>query len=180
MKKQNNTRPSVSSVMVWMRLAVVLLCLVVLSANLMSGLLAKYRTSDGASESAKVAGFAVNVTGKAGNTAISAVNSQKDGEYQVTVDNSKSDVAINYDIIIQFIAPAAGISVKIGDKVGTVSADQKTVIFEDVGILVAHAKTSHDLRFIVSDWGAFTENQSGSSVSVNLNFTVTVDVRQVD
>lgn len=178
MRKQNNVRPSVSSVMVWVRMAVVLMCLVVLSMQLMSGLLAKYRTSGGASDGARVAAFHVDVTGQVGNTTISAVADQ--GVYTVNVDNALSDVAINYDIVIQFAQAAPGVTVKLGDTVGVVSSDLKTVTFANVGILAAHGEISHILNFSVSNWGAFTQDLSGSSATVELNFTVTVDVRQVD
>lgn len=78
-----------------LRLAAVLLCLTMVSLNLVSGLLAKYTTSSSGSDSARVAVF--DVTGNGSATQTLLLQNMKPGatqQYELKVKNSGETAAL--------------------------------------------------------------------------------------
>ena len=72
------------------RVALLLLCLVMVSAYMTSGLLARYTTSAQASDTARVAKFDVQVTGN--NNVTVTADSAADNTYTLTITDRKSVV----------------------------------------------------------------------------------------
>lgn len=164
-----------------LRVALVALVLVLLSVHLMGGLFAKYTSNGEGSDEARVAKFDVEVTGLPDAVAIECTASDKnDGTYTITVTN-KSEVAVEYDMIVTYDAVIDGVSATIDGKTqNTTSDDGKTLTFRDVGVLpVGTSDDTHALKFVVN-WAEFTEKITGSKAEKTLNFTVTVNVVQVD
>lgn len=156
---------AVGSIM--MRIAAALLCLVLLSTHLMSGLYAKYTSKGTGTDSARVAAFDVNVTGAAGSLAVTCTDSgTTTGSYTVTVEN-QSEVAVSYTLSVTVTGDGAAAVVGVFDSTtGTLEAGTDSNV--------------HTLTFSISDWSLFTKDDKGNEVTRTLNFTVTVDAVQVD
>ena len=140
------------------RIAVILLCAVLFSSHLASGMLAKYTTGYSGDDNAKVVGVDLDVV----NLALS-----NDG-YTFDVQNG-SDVAFDYDILVTFDNPsgapsaAAAIdktSVKLNNAdYSTVSADGKTFTFANVATIdPGESKTGYVLTFDVKKPGVFVDS----------------------
>ena len=148
-----------------MRAAFVLLCLVILSVYMMGGLLAKYSTTGKGSDEARVAKFDFNVQGTPNTdkivcTAVSGDN----GTYTVTVQN-QSEVAVRYDLALNFTSgDPSGISYGFSPATRDLAVGQSG---------------SSTLTFTVN-WDVFTENKTGEDASETLDFSVTVNVTQID
>ena len=85
-------------------LVILLVCLVVLTFNLTTGLFAKYVAYDSASDSARVAKFDVTVTGEGGGDAIELTlktfeTAKLSASTNITVA-SNSEVAVKYGVVI--------------------------------------------------------------------------------
>lgn len=182
------------------RVAALLLCFVIASACMMSGLLAKYSTTGSGSDEARVAKFEVDVVYKNGDVAVSGITAnlkynEQTGSYTITVINN-SEVAISYDIRIEDIslvttkktgevvaatAKTKGISVKLDDGASkTLDESIQTVnfgLFED--LTPGAPARPHTLAFSV-EWEEYTESAIGDFASVTITFNVVVDVEQVD
>ena len=147
-----------------MRVAFVLLCMVIVSAYLMGGLLAKYHSTGSGGDQARVAKFEVNVTGTVpvGGIVCKPVDNG-DGTYTITIEN-QSEVAVSYDLSV------------------TLDGEHKYIeptFDQDEGELAPGATGERTLTFEV-DWNLFTANKTGSGASETLTFTVTADVTQID
>lgn len=160
------------------RIAALLLCFVTASACMMSGLLAKYSTTGSGSDEARVAKFDVEVVGVPDNVEIVCTTAVSDnGSYTITVTN-KSEVAVEYDMTVTYANAISGVSAKIDGNTGTVN-DLSTT-FSDVGKLpVGESTANHVLTFTV-DWNEFTKEITGTTAEKTLNFSVTINVVQID
>ena len=187
MDKQNR-RPSrkIGLGGILLRVALILLCLVLLTVHLMGSLYARYISRGEGSDNARVAEFDVDVAFRDGGelkasvTASMAYNTETQ-TYEIVVIND-SEVAISYDIYVKNITvdkgSGEGISLKLDD--GTAKAFASEVVFMNAGAMApGNASNPHYLNFVV-DWSAFLENFTGESVSVNIEFDILVDVKQVD
>lgn len=159
-------RPPMQLGSLMIRIALILLCLVMVSIHLMSGMYARYTTKASGSDSARVAKFDVKITGDATDLEVSCT-ANDDGSYKITVENH-SEVAVSYTISVNKTGQ--------GFDASAVSAD----LDSNVGTLAVGGQAAHELTFTVNDWSAITATMDGESGEVPLNFTVTIDVVQVD
>ena len=161
--EQRNRRPSgIGLGGILMRVALACFCLVLLSVHLMGGLFAKYTSNGEGSDEARVAKFQVNVTGAPDAISIQC-GENNSGIYTITIENV-SEVAVHYDLSLTMTGKTDGVT---------------PVFSQDSGDLAVGASGSSTLTFTV-DWAAFTQEKTGASASETLDFTVTVNVVQVD
>lgn len=177
--KAKYAKPSTGDTM--MRIAFLLICLVILSAYMMGGLLAKYTASGSGEDSARVAKFDVKVTGAAEDVEIAAAQDTDTGLYQITVKND-SEVAVRYTIHVT-IAP--GDENKDGQP--DFASDDISCVIQRGGavsnegtLAVGAAEAVHTLTFTVVDWAAVTQFMTGTNDEVSFTFTVNVNVEQID
>ena len=87
-----------------MRIAAVLICLVLFSAHLASGMFARYVISAKEDSSARVASYHVEIVPADNNQsdALGATSNNGDVSYRFIVDNSKTDVAVKYSLSVAF------------------------------------------------------------------------------
>ena len=142
-------------------LGLVLMCLMLISFSMMGGLYARYSTTATGEATAQIAKFDVQVTGD--NTAV-AVNVAEvtKGVYTFTITNN-SDVTVEYGLTMADEQPAGIVA----------NFDQNE------GKLLSGEAVAPKLTFTV-DLDEVTKSMSGSSGSINYNFTVKVNVEQVD
>lgn len=164
-----SVRPPLRLGSLMMRIAAVLLCLVMVSVHLMSGMYAKYTTNGSGTDDARVAKFDVEINGSADVTV--DCKTGDNGTYEITVNN-KSEVAVSYTISVTTAVAKDSLNF---DK-SAVTAELDT----DKGALPVSGSGTHILTFTVNDWSKITKNMTGENGLVSLNFTVTIDVVQVD
>ena len=142
-------------------LGLVLMCLMLISFSMMGGLYARYSTTATGEATAQIAKFDVQVTG---DTAAVAVNvaQVKEGVYTFTITNN-SDVTVKYGLTMADEQPAGIVA----------SFDQNE------GKLLSGKNVACKLTFTVN-LDEVTKDMSGSSGSINYDFTVKVNVEQVD
>ena len=158
--KKSNRAPAFTVV----HFALILLCLVLVSTYATMGLHASYKSGATGTDSARVAKFDVDVTGS-GNDAVAVHTSQAaNNTCTITIAN-KSEVAVRYTLKVS----------DIPDVVVTFSSTEGTL-----GVGVGAEAATHTLTFTVSDWNAVTKDMTNEKPNVSLNFTVTVDVEQID
>lgn len=164
-------RPPMRLGSLMIRVALILLCLVMISIHLMGGMYAKYTTKGSGGDDARVAKFDVDITGDPVDLVVSCTENPQTGTYKITVDNI-SEVAVRYTI-----------SVTTDIAAGSLYFDKSAVnavLDVDKGALPVSGTGTHELTFTVNDWSAITQSMSGDSGEITLNFTVTIDVVQVD
>ena len=148
------------------RVALILLCLVLVSVHLMSGLFAKYSITGHSTDGASVAKFDVEVTGADPNAVVITCSevATGTGEYQITVKNN-SEVAVSYALTVD-VPASSGVTaaVETGKESGT---------------LAPGGSVDVDLTFTV-DWTTVTAAVKGDSVDLNVSFTVNAHVEQID
>lgn len=173
MDQQNRRRSSrkIGVGGILLRIALILLCLVLLSVYLMDGLYARYVTNASGSDSARVAAFdvVVNVNGDSDGTldassVVCTAVANGDSTYIITIEN-RSEVAVHYDL---------SVTITSGDKTGVTTS----FLPQNADLAVGATGTS-ELTFAV-DWTQFTSNKIGSEAEVTLAFAVTVNVTQID
>lgn len=171
-------------------LAGILLCLTMFSIYVASNLFARYQTTASAEDDARVAKFDVDVTGQTQNPVLAyAYGTVMGNACTITVVN-QSEVAVRYDVIVTLDAAAVGTTVQLDGGNGEVVG--ATTSFADVGVLPPNAgaenAATHALSFRM-DWSALTAEEwasltgaetTGTAISKSLNYTVTVNVTQVD
>lgn len=137
------------------RFFILCICLIAVVVALTAGpTLAKMVSTAGGSGSAQVAAFIVEAEGSKEELLTVDCNSNTaNAAYSLSVTNEKngkvSEVSIKYNVIVTL--PEAlpnGVTVKLGDKVATVSADKKTYTFKDVGTLPAGIKATHNCTLL--------------------------------
>lgn len=143
------------------RVALLLLCLVMVSAYMTSGLLARYTTSAQASDTARVAKFDVQVTGTPQNVEINASVSSS-GVYHITITN-QSEVAVQYTLAVSDIS---AVHATFDQSSGTLAPGADPI--------------SRTLTLEVTDWDSITKDMSGEEDSVYFDFTITVDIQQIN
>lgn len=161
----------------WMRIACVLFCLVLVSTAMMSRLYAKYFSGSDSDDIARVAKFAVGADLNPDDVEVILTASGGTGEYEIRTEND-SEVAVSYDIIITTNLPA-GISLRLDGK--TVTDADGVYTFQNVGQLASgtDVTASHSLQFI-ADTNAFTKTETGATVTQDIAFQVTVRFVQID
>ena len=169
-----------SSGCITLRIAAVLLCLVLFSMHLTAGLFARYTARNGNADSARVAAFKVNVEGIGNSVNVDYVkgNGQDAGIQQLKITND-SEVSVSYDITVEIEAVDFGISVTLNGKSFETNVPT-TLIFEKVGQIPPNSSQLCDLEFKVVDWGKFTEMENAAKIEGKLEYSITVDVVQID
>lgn len=161
-RRRSSRRIGVGGIL--LRVALVLLCLVLLSVYLMKGLYARYQTTGNGSDSARVAKFDVVVSGEPQESDIVCTAMPSgNGTYTVTIEN-QSEVAVHYELSVEITGNTTGVSHSFS---------------EASGDLAVGAIGASNLIFTVN-WEEFTEDKNGSKAEVTLAFTVTVNVTQID
>ena len=155
---------------VMMRIALVLLCLVMISFHLMGSMYARYSTKASSSDDARVAKFDVKVTGDTQAVSVDcAVDT--DNEYIITITND-SEVAVSYEI---------NVVTSVNDGSKSFETDGVTVtVDQQNGSLAVGTQAERKLTFTVNDWSKITKNMTGESGEVTLKFSVTIHIVQVD
>lgn len=180
-------RPPMRLGSLMIRVALILLCLVMISIHLMSGMYARYTTKGSGGDDARVAKFNVVVTGVSADSIV--VYSETEGDvYSIRVEN-RSEVAVSYDISVKFETSWKGVSAALD----TVAGDHKenTTTFKNAGTLPVYSGADnykeHTLSILVdwtkwsdADWEAFTKEAAGNTAMDTVAFTVTINVVQVD
>jgi hypothetical protein len=156
MKKSNIKIPFVFN------LGLVLICLMLISFSMMGGLYARYSTTATGEATAQIAKFDVQVTGDTTGVAVDVA--QEKGVYTFTIINN-SDVTVEYDLTMAYEQTVSGIVANFDPNEGK---------------LMAGENVACKLTFMVVDLAEVTKGMSGSSGSISYNFTVTVNVEQVD
>ena len=148
------------------RLGVVLFCAMLITFSMMGGLYARYSTTVTGEASAKVAKFDVKVTGDDGNTdiVVNVSSATDDGSSCTITITNKSEVTVQYTLSVSSIA---GINAAFDS-----SSSSGTLKFDD--------EIECDLTFTVEKWDLITENMTGNNGSISFDFTVTVNIEQVD
>lgn len=146
--------------------ACVLLCLTLFSMHLTGGLYAKYTAKGNGEDDARVAKFNVVTTGDADAVAVSTA--VVFDTYVIKVEN-KSEVAVEYNMSVALESKSESDGVKAS-------------LDKDNGTLAANASTAntHTLTFSVLNWDTITANTKAESANINIGFTVTIDVVQID
>lgn len=164
MTGKQNMRPSMSLGTLLLRAALVLVCLVMLSFHMMSGLFAKYTATGQSSDSARVAKFDVAVTGpESDNVNISYTETgEGSGTYAITIVNN-SEVAVEYTLQLDMV-PVDGISAQFQQETGTIAPN---------------ATLTTNLQFTVNV-EQLTEDATGTLIAVSQPFKVLAHVEQVD
>lgn len=145
--------------------ACVLLCLTLISIHFTSGLYAKYTARADGGDAARVAVFDVDIAGDT--EAVSVVcGKETDNVYTITVTN-KSEVAVEYKLSCTFDDSAV---------------DYISAVFDNsTGSLPVGGEANAELAFKVTDWNPVTQEvKNDSSATKDFDFTVTVNVVQID
>ena len=164
------------------RIAVILLCAVLVSAHYATGLLAKYTVDSAGADTARSAGLSVEVKDLQGS----------DGNYTFNVKNL-SEVALEYDVIVTFSNPDTGLDVKKvfgnnsvkldGIDFTRKSTDGRTFTFTSFGQLAANT-TATDLNLTFNITGPIVQEDSAVTDPVltyaDFPFTVSVRATQID
>lgn len=145
-----------------MRVAAVLVCLIFVTIHLMSGLFARYTTSGGASDSARVAKFEVDVLGESSNHVSISDIEVTDHVYTFTVTN-RSEVAVDFNC-----------------SVSITRTDVQGDLAPATGYLDPGESVTVSLTFSVTDWNAVTASMEGQNGTVYFDFSVSILVEQVD
>lgn len=160
-----------------MRIASILLCLVLFSVYMTSGMLAKYTTGGSAKDQGRVAKFSVSATADNANYVFKQGEETPIKEYKVKVENP-SEVAVRYTVQLQFDeAVPAYLIIKRGDIPVTPSTvDRKTVELQ--GGTLAPKGTGTDTISFSIDYNKFVQSNSGHEVT--LDFSAAVKFIQID
>ena len=167
---------------IMIRIAVILLCAVLISSHLASGMLAKYTVGYNGDDYASVAGADIDV-----------VNLAASGDSYIFGVQNNSEVSFNYDVIVTFAnddaAPSVtaaidDTSVKLnGLSFTSKSADGKVFTFANAGSLdPGQSMSGYALTFDVNDPGVYTDSSITNLSLYDGDFTFTVSVRatQID
>ena len=170
-------------------LVILLVCLVVLTFNLTTGLFAKYVAYDSASDSARVAKFDVTVsdltasTSKLSSFVDSDINSGAAYSFSVT---SNSEVDVNYKVIVALNVtelPAWFSSIVLdASKTPTSQGYNDTnsryeFVFENVGVFHAGQSSTANHSFVIKTGaGVFDPSYNDQALTV----TVDVVATQID
>lgn len=160
-----------------MRIASILLCLVLFSVYMTSGMLAKYTTGGSAKDQGRVAKFSVSATADNANYVFEQGEKTPIKEYKVTVENP-SEVAVRYTVQLQFDEAVPDyLIIKRGETaVPTSTVDRKTVELQ--GGTLAPKGTGTDTISFSIDYNKFVQSNSGHEVT--LDFSAAVKFIQID
>ena len=179
----NKRRTSLSLGERMMFLAGSMFCLVLITTAMMGGLFARYASTGEGGDAARVAAFDVKVEGIDEVEVKYGVNKDT-GAYALTVKNA-SEVAVDCRVKVEIPTINFGIKVKLGDQeLKNVAEGQEGYLqildFGSIGTLTPAGSGKYDLVFSVTDWAEFTKMTKEASREESVDFTVYIDVVQID
>ena len=153
-----------------------LFMLVLVTAYLLSGLLAKYTAANVSGQSARVARFSVGA--KADKESFT-VTEEQGGEYRLSVTND-SETAVSYAVtlILSRQLPSWA-SVTMDGEAPVKSEDGKTLTFDKAGNLAAGGEKTAVITFS-ADWQEFLSEDTDGSYSTDIGFEASVTFIQID
>ena len=169
-------------------IAVLLICLLMFSLYLTSGMLARYTTTATAGDKARAAKFDVGATGSTGTMAFVytdgkfAPNPADSNVYTLTVTN-KSEVAVRYNVVIENVP--AYITATVGETVYSSDENGKITIAA-LGELAANTTANGvmTITFNVTDGCLDTLEQTDSDTLVakdqTIEFDAIIKIVQID
>lgn len=153
-----------------------LLMLVLVTAYLLSGLLAKYTAANASGQSARVARFSVGA--EADNESFTVTEAQS-GEYNLLLTND-SETAVSYTVTLTLGRPLPSwASVTMDGTAPVESDDGKTLTFDNAGSLAAGSEKTAVIRFS-ADWHNYISEAADGSYSTNIGFEASVTFIQID
>ena len=178
MKQSNKKTPFV------FKLGIVLLCALLFSFHLTGGLYARYTTSAGGSDGARVAKFDVvnQISSKPVDVDLNFYDPNKlEDSFDFTVQSS-SEVAVKYDVVVTVPAGQANyewLVVTLDGKMPT-SQSGNAYTFSDVYSFDANANPTkaHTLKFKVAD--AYVGRAQGITDITDGEIVLTVHAEQID
>lgn len=173
-----------------MRIAAVLICLVLFSAHLASGMFARYTVSGGGDGSANVASYHVEIVPADNNQsdALGTTSNSGDVSYRFMVDNSETDVPVKYSLSVAFYDSVNDTvsgkfdNVKIDNIDPVESKDESNrhvYVFDITDTLQPHSTSAvHTLTFNTSlSWTETTDNRlADTAIQVNTGNKYPVEV----
>lgn len=175
-EEQLNNRPNIM-----LCLAFILLFLAGVSTSLVSGLYARYTSTGTGNDAARVASFEVNAVTDNEDTEYD-MGREAIARYKIALKNN-SEVAVSYNITLTFENELPnGVKPVIAGNDGSVSADQKIFIYENIGEIPIGSEAEKVLEF-VPDGSSILDNYSreeDQEWAVENAFHVNVEFVQVD
>ena len=165
------------------RIASVMLCLVLFSLYMTSGMFAKYATGGTSSGNGRVAKFSVTATdqGKSEYVFDQAAAQQPDGSYEVTIEND-SEVAVRYTIILKFDRAIPNYLTITPDENVTVSYDEndkKVVMLTGGDLIPKSSAVTKTIKFGV-DYDEFVDGVTLGQQTETISFDTIVRLTQID
>jgi len=160
-----------------MRIASILLCLVLFSVYMTSGMLAKYTTGGSGRDQGRVAKFSVSAAADNANYVFTQGEETPVKSYTVTVNNP-SEVAVRYTVQLQFDEAVPDyLVIKRGDTPVTPSTVDRKLVELQGGTLAPKGIGTDTISFSI-DYNKFVQSNSGHEVT--LNFSAAVKFIQID
>ena len=144
-------------------LGLVLMCLMLVTFSMVGGLYARYSTTATGEATAQIAKFDVQVTGDTTGVAVDVAQETEEGVYTFTIINN-SDVTVKYGLTMTCEQPVSGIVANFDQNEGNLRPGENV---------------ARKLTFTV-DLAEVTKDMSGPSGSISYDFTVKVNIEQVD
>lgn len=163
------------------RIASVLLCLVLFSLYMTSGMLAKYTTGGRSEGDGRVAKFNVSAVDGGTNefTFDQKLEQQPDGSYAITITNN-SEVAVRYTLKLEFADNIPDyLTIEPKDTNTVITKADKTVTFQGKDLIPGNSSKTESIVFGV-DFAKFTEGAELSVDDVELDFNTIVKLTQID
>lgn len=166
------------------RIASVMLCLVLFSLYMTSGMFAKYTTGGNGKGNGRVAKFSVTATdaGESEYVFDQAAVQQPDGSYSVTVKND-SEVAVRYTIILRFKEDKPNyLTITPADENVTVSYDnndKKVVMLTGGDLIPKSSAVTKTIKFGVN-YDEFVDGVTLGQQTETISFDTIVRLTQID
>lgn len=153
-----------------------LLMLVLVTAYLLSGLLAKYTAANASGQSARVARFSV---GAVADKESFTVTEEQSGEYRLLLTND-SETAVNYTVTLTLDRQLPSwASVTMDGTAPVESDDGKTLTFDKAGSLAVNSEKTAVISFS-ADWQNYISEAADGSYSTIIGFEAAVKFVQID
>ncbi len=162
------------------RIASVMLCLVLFSLYMTSGMLAKYTTGGNGKIDSRVAKFNVTATDAGENEYVfDQAKQQPDGSYLVTVKND-SEVAVRYTIILKFDRAIPGYLEITGDGFEVKYEDDRKVARLEGGDLIPNNDTVTKKITFGVNYDEFVDGVTLGQQTETISFDTIVRLTQID
>lgn len=180
--REPSGRPPMRLGSLMIRVALILLCLVMISIHLMGGMYAKYTTKGSGGDDARVAKFEVLTEGDAKDLVLTSASiDSASGDYKIRITNN-SEVAVTYTVTAsapefftdggEFEADKGNTEYDVTDKGGR----------RIIGTLAPGASITHTMTFFVKDWTLFTNDVTGEEYHSTNKYKAVIAIKaeQID